>query len=89
MQWRKSGTAAGSGCGASPNSTAAENAYALHAAGTDELAQQAGLNWIWNSITDSLMSRGGVLLPRHLITVRDAIGKMTSPTLRPQHWTIV
>jgi hypothetical protein len=73
----------------SPKGSAAENAYAIHAMGTNELALQAGQEWVWLTTSDSLMSRGTVLLPRHLITVWEALGKMTSPTILPQHWTII
>ena len=72
-----------------PKGSTAENAYAIHAMGTGELALQAGQAWVWNTTSDSLMSRGTALMRRHLITVWEALGKMTSPAVLPEHWTIV
>lgn len=73
---------------ATKGGTEAQNAYAIHADATDKLAALARLNWIWNSSSQSLMSKGDQLLPRHLITVWEAVVAATSGYTQARDWTI-
>jgi len=73
--------------------------YANHPAGTNlgdkqqafiDLARRAGVSPPdqWGDMTSSMMSAGIDVLPRHYLTIWEALGEMTSPHITRDQWDI-
>lgn len=65
--------------------------FANQQLGEVELADQAGVDSpnTWGAKTNSIMNSGDLLLPHHLVTVWEALGRATRTYIQPTWWKIV